>query len=62
MFMCCDDAENGRVAGRRGAIEAVVDAMKRHGGNENVQEAGCGALNNMCCDDDENARGRRARR
>ena len=30
--------------------------MKRHGGNEKVQEDGCWALMNMCYDDAENRR------
>ena len=51
--VCCDDDENRRVAGRCGAIEAVVDAMDRHGG-ENVQEYGCRALVGMRIDNAEN--------
>ena len=52
----CHDAENRRLAGRSGAIEAVVDAMKRHGGNEKVQEKGCWALMGMCHDNAEDKR------
>ena len=37
-------------------IEAAVDAMRRHGGSENVQEFGCGAFGVMCYDDAENRR------
>ena len=42
--MCRYGDENGRLAGRCGAIEAVVHAMKRHGENEKLQEDGCFAL------------------
>jgi hypothetical protein len=54
--MCSGNDENRRAAGRRGAIQAAVDAMTRHGGNGKVQEDGCWALMSMCHDDDENAR------
>ena len=40
--MCSGNDENRRVAGRRGAIQAAVDAMTRHEGNENVQKKGYG--------------------
>ena len=42
--MCSGNDENRRVAGRRGAIQAAVDAMTRHGGNENVQKKGYGSF------------------
>ena len=45
--MCSGNDENRRVAGRHGAIQAVVDAMKHHGENENVQRSGCAALMSM---------------
>ncbi len=54
--VCAHAIENGRLAGRSGAIQAVVDAMKHHGENEKVQEYGCGALHNMCSGNDENRR------
>ena len=54
--VCFHDAWNGRLAGRSGAIEALVDAMRRHGGNEKVQEDGCFALRSMCRYGDENGR------
>ena len=55
--VCAHAIENGRLVGlMSGAIEAAVDAMRRHGGSENVQENGCGALGVMCYDDAENRR------
>ena len=41
--MCSGNVrEQTRLAGRRGAIQAAVDAMTRHEGNENVQKKGYG--------------------
>ena len=52
----CHDAENRRLAGRSGAIEAVVDAVNRHGGKEHVQEMGVRQLSELCRYGDENGR------
>ena len=54
--MCYGNAENARLAGRYGAIQAVVDAMKRHGENGTVHRSGCWALVHMCIDNAENRR------
>ena len=38
------------LAGKAGAIEAVVAAMRKHIDNADVSEQACGALNNICTD------------
>ena len=40
-------ADNKVEAGRAGAIEAIVSAMKTHINNAGVCEQGCGALRNI---------------
>ena len=39
--------DNKVIAGKCGAIEAVVNAMKRHIDNSPLCQNGCGALNNI---------------
>ena len=40
-------ADNQVKAGRAGAIDVIVSAMKTHSNNADVCEAGCGALRNI---------------
>ena len=40
-------ADNQVKAGRAGAIDAIVSAMKTHSNNAGVCDAGCGALKNI---------------
>ena len=40
-------ADNKVMAGRAGAIEAIVSAMKTHINNAGVCKQGCGALRNI---------------
>ena len=40
-------ADNQVKAGRAGAIDVIVSAMKTHSNNAGVCEAGCGALNSI---------------
>ena len=40
-------ADNQVKAGRAGAIDVIVSAMKTHNNNAGVCEAGCGALWNI---------------
>jgi hypothetical protein len=54
MNMCYGNDENSRLARRRGAIQAVLDAKRRHGGNEKVQKHGRGALGNVFSGSAEN--------
>ena len=39
--------DNEVMAGRAGAIDVIVSAMKTHSNNAGVCEAGCGALKNI---------------
>ena len=40
--------ENQALAGKAGAIEAVVAAMRAHVGNAGVSENACMAMGNIC--------------
>ena len=40
--------ENAVLAGKAGAIDAVVAAMRAHVGNAGVLEQACGAMNYFC--------------
>ena len=40
-------ADNKVMAGRAGAIDVIVSAMKTHSNNAGVCEQGCGALGNI---------------
>ena len=40
--------ENQVLAGKAGAIDAVVAAMRAHVGNAGVSEEACGAMINIC--------------
>ena len=40
--------ENKVLAGKAGAIDAVVAAMRAHVGNAGVLQQGCGAMSNIC--------------
>ena len=40
--------ENKVLAGKAGAIDAVVAAMRAHVGNAGVLEQACRAMNNIC--------------
>ncbi len=40
--------ENQVLAGKAGAIDAVVAAMRAHVGNAGVSEPACGAMWNIC--------------
>ncbi len=40
--------ENAVLAGKAGAIDAVVAAMRAHVGNAGVSERACGAIGNIC--------------
>jgi hypothetical protein len=44
--LCAD--ENRVLAGRAGAIDAVVTAMREHANNTRVSEQACRALGNLC--------------
>ena len=35
-----------------GGIKLILDAMKRHEANADVQESGCGVLGNLATNDD----------
>ena len=40
--------ENQVLAGKAGAIDAVVAAMRAHVGNAGVSEQACGAMSSIC--------------
>jgi len=52
----CFDDENRRLAVAAGGVEAVVEALKAHRANAQVQEWACGILWRLCIDNDGNIR------
>ena len=42
--------ENAVLAGKAGAIDAVLAAMRAHVGNADVLEQACGAMWSICAD------------
>ena len=47
------DADNRKAIASAGGIDAVVSALRSHGGSHaGVAEQGCGALRNLAVDDD----------
>jgi hypothetical protein len=45
---CLISQARTRLAGKAGAIDAVVAAMRAHVDNAGVSESSCGALNKIC--------------
>ncbi len=50
----CLKLDNLPKAGGAGAVEAVVAALRAHSANAAVQEQGCWALRNICCNNADN--------
>ena len=53
---CAAAEENRRRAGAAGGIEAVVGLLQLHRNDEEIQENGCGCLENLTYDHEENQR------
>ncbi len=47
-FVCFNAGENKVLAGKAGAIDAVVAAMRAHVDNAGVLEQACWAMMNIC--------------
>ena len=43
---------NAKTIGKMGGVKVILDALKRHKANADVQEWGCGALQNLTLNDD----------
>ena len=57
----CEPQGSERAAAEAGVIEAVVEAMRAHRQEENVQAHSCRALSNVCAGDDAAAAARKQR-